>query len=35
MAERIKEHLTDVRYGQEKAIYFHFNSVDHEKADLN
>ena len=35
VAERIKEHLADVRYGQEKAVSFHFNSADHEIDDMN
>ena len=35
VAERIKEHLADVRHGREKAVSFHFNSADHEIADLN
>ena len=35
VAERIKEHLADVRHGQEKAVSFHFNSADHEIDDLN
>ena len=35
VAERIKEHLADVRHGREKAVSFHFNSADHEIDDLN
>ena len=35
VVERIKEHLADVRHGREKAVSFHFNSVDHEIDDLN
>ena len=35
IAERIKEHLADVRHKREKAVSFHFNSKDHDIADLN
>ena len=41
VAERIKEHLADVRHRREKAVSFHFkliilfNSADHEIGDLN
>ena len=35
VAERIKEHLADVRHGREKTVSFHFNSADHEIGDLN
>ena len=35
VAERIKEHLADVRHKREKAVSFHFNSADHEITDFN
>ena len=35
IAERIKEHLADVRHKRERTVPLHFNSQDHDITDHN